>query len=58
MTTTGSWENQELMPQGESLSVQHCAGSKSLPNQTVQSASISAMGVTGVGGGYCGLKFA
>src|ERR1700675_3247405 len=33
MTTTGSLENQELMPQGKHLSVQRCAGSKSLPNR-------------------------
>ena len=33
MTTTGSLENQELMPQGKNLSVQRCAGSKSLPNR-------------------------
>jgi hypothetical protein len=26
-------ENQELMPQGKNLSVQRCAGSKSLPNR-------------------------
>src|ERR1700685_2342175 len=31
MTTTGSSENQELMPQGKNLSLQRCAGSKSLP---------------------------
>jgi hypothetical protein len=33
MTTTRSLENQELMPQGKNLSVQRCAGSKSLPNR-------------------------
>src|ERR1700676_4534214 len=33
MTTTGSLENQELMPRGKNLSVQRCAGSKSLPNR-------------------------
>jgi hypothetical protein len=33
ITTTGSLENQELMPQGENLSVQRCAGSKCLPNR-------------------------
>jgi hypothetical protein len=33
MATTGSLENQELIPQGKKLSVQRCAGSKSLPNR-------------------------
>src|ERR1700676_3802802 len=33
MPTTGSLENQELMPQGKNLSVQRCAGSESLPNR-------------------------
>src|ERR1022692_890287 len=32
MTTAGSLENQELMSQGKNLSVQRCAGPKSLPN--------------------------
>src|ERR1022692_4820396 len=33
MTTAGSLENQELMSQGKNLSVQRCAGPKSLPNR-------------------------
>jgi hypothetical protein len=33
MNTSGSLENQELMPQGKNLSVQRCADSKSLPNR-------------------------
>jgi hypothetical protein len=33
VTTGGSLENQELMPQGKNLSVQRCASSKSLSNR-------------------------
>jgi hypothetical protein len=42
-TTTGSLENQELMPQGKNLSVQRCAGSKSLPNRRKEREMIVTM---------------
>jgi hypothetical protein len=39
MTTAGSLENQELMSQGKNLSVQRCAGPKSLPNRRKERAN-------------------
>jgi hypothetical protein len=46
MTTAGSLENQELMSQGKNLSVQCCAGPKSLPNRRKERANDREHGVS------------
>jgi hypothetical protein len=46
MTTAGSLENQELMSQGKNLSVQRCAGPKSLPNRRKERANDREHGVS------------
>src|ERR1019366_6934401 len=46
MTTAGSQENQELMSQGKNLSVQRCAGPKSLPNRRKERANDREHGVS------------
>jgi ribosomal protein S10 len=46
MTTAGSLENQELVSQGKNLSVQRCAGPKSLPNRRKERANDREHGVS------------